>query len=137
MIRTYVDAGVLITAARGVAPIALKAIEILDDPNREFASSVFLQLEVLPKAVYYKNEAEAEFYKTFFNAVTHWAASIETIAREAFREACDTGLAAMDALHVASAISIGAEELVTTEGAEKPIHRTRLIRVVSILPERV
>ena len=137
MIRTYVDAGVLITAARGVAPIALKAIEILDDPNREFASSVFLQLEILPKAVYYKNEAEAEFYHAYFKAVVHWADSIDTIAREAFREACDTGLAAMDALHVASAISIGAEELVTTERAQKPIHRTRLIKVVSILPERV
>jgi hypothetical protein len=67
MIRTYLDAGVLITAARGVAPIALKAMKILDDPNREFASSIFLKLEVLPKAVYYKNEAEAEFYDTFFN----------------------------------------------------------------------
>jgi predicted nucleic acid-binding protein len=137
MIRTFVDAGVLITAARGVAPIALKAIEILDDPNREFASSIFLKLEVLPKAVYYKNEAEAEFYNTFFKAVAHWADSIDTIVREAFREACDSGLAAMDALHVASAVSIGAEELVTTERVEKSIHRTRLIRVVSILPERV
>ena len=137
MIRTFVDAGVLITAARGVAPIALKAIEILDDPNREFASSIFLKLEVLPKAVYYKNEAEAEFYNTFFKAVAHWADSIDTIVREAFREACDSGLAAMDALHVASAVSIGAEELVTTERTQKPIHRTRLIKVVSILPERV
>ena len=44
MIRTYVDAGVLITAARGVAPIAIKALEVLDDPNREFASSIFLKL---------------------------------------------------------------------------------------------
>ena len=134
MIRTFVDAGVLITAARGVDPIALKAIEILDDPNREFASSIFLKLEVLPKAVYYKNEAEAEFYNTFFKAVAHWADSIDTIVREAFREACDSGLAALDALHVASAVSIGAEELVTTERAQKPIHRTRLIKVVSILP---
>lgn len=137
MIRTYIDAGVLITAARGVAPIAVKAIEILDDPNREFASSVFLQLEILPKAIYHKNEAEAEFYNTFFKAVAQWADSIDTIAREAYREACDSGLAAMDALHIASAVSIGAEELVTTEGAQKPIHRTRMIRVISILPERV
>jgi predicted nucleic acid-binding protein len=137
MIRTFVDAGVLITAARGIAPIALKAIEILDDPNREFASSIFLKLEVLPKAVYYKNEAEAEFYYTFFNAVAHWVEALDTIAREAFREACDSGLAAMDALHVASAVSVGAEEIVTTERAQKPIHRTRLIRVVSIMPERV
>ena len=132
MIRTYVDAGVLITAARGVAPIAIKAIEILDDPNREFVSGIFLKLEILPKAVYYKNEAEAEFYHTFFNTVTRWADSLNAVAQEAFKEACRSGLAAMDALHIASAVSVGAEELVTTVRAEKPIHRTTLIRVVSI-----
>ena len=137
MIRTYIDAGVLISAARGIAPIAIKALEILDDPNREFVSSVFLKLEVMPKAIYYRNEAEAEFYNTFFEAITHWAGSLDTIVKEAFNEACSSGLAAMDALHVASAASPGAEELVTTERSEKPIHRTHLIKVVSIMPERV
>src|SRR5215210_2994534 len=127
MIRTYVDAGVLITAARGIVPIAIKALEILDDPNREFVSSVFVKLEVLPKARYNKNEAEAEFYTTFFEAVTDWADTLDTIVREAFNEACGSGLAAMDALHVASAATLGAEELVTTERSEKPIHRTHLI----------
>ena len=136
MIRTYIDAGVLITAARGTAPIALKAIEILDDPNREFASSIFLKLELLPKAIYYGRDVEAEFYTTFFDGVAHWADSVDTIEQEAFKEACVSGLAAMDALHVASAVSVGAEELVTTERATKPIHRTRMIRVVSILPEQ-
>jgi hypothetical protein len=53
MIRTYLDAGVLISAARGKAPLATKALDILDDPNRQFVSSVFLKLEVLPKAVYH------------------------------------------------------------------------------------
>src|SRR5205085_7248088 len=124
MISTYIDAGVLITAARGVAPIAIKALEVLDDPNREFVSSVFLKLEVLPKAMYYGNEAEAEFYKTFFDAVIHWADTLDRIMQEAFREASSSGLAAMDALHVASAATLGADELVTTERAEKPIHRT-------------
>ena len=137
MIRTYVDAGVLITAAPGVAPIAIKALEILDDPNREFVSSAFLKLEVMPKAMYYRNEAEAAFYNTFFEAVIHWADSHDAIVREAFDEACGSGLAAMDGLHVASAASLGAEELVTTERSDKPIHRTRLIRVVSIMPSRV
>ena len=137
MMRTYVDAGVLIAAARGVAPIAIKALEILDDPDREFVSSVFLKLEVLPKAMYYKNEDEAAFYSTFFDAVTHWAEPLETIVRDAFNEACGRGLAAVDALHVASAASLSAEELVTTERSEKPIHRTHLVRVVSIMPSRV
>lgn len=137
MIRTYIDTGVLITAARGIAPIAIKALEILDDPNREFVSSIFLKLEVLPKAIYHRNEAEVAFYNAFFDAVTNWADSLDTIIQEAFKESCNSGLAAMDALHVASAATLGAEELVTTERSEKPIHRTHLVRVVSIMPSRV
>jgi hypothetical protein len=35
MIRTYLDAGILIAAARGKAPLATKALDILDDPNRQ------------------------------------------------------------------------------------------------------
>jgi len=64
MIRTYLDAGVLIAAARGKAHLATKALDILDDPNRQFVSSVFLKLEVLPKAVYHKNTSEVEFYES-------------------------------------------------------------------------
>jgi hypothetical protein len=38
-VRTFTDSGVLITAARGLGPKALKALSILDDPDREFVSS--------------------------------------------------------------------------------------------------
>ena len=134
MIRTYLDSGVLITAARGVAPLALRALQVIDDPNREFVSSVFPKLEVLPKAAYYKNHAEVEFYEAFFSVVTRWADPLERIAQDAFDEACKSGLAAMDALHEASAVCAGAEELATTERFEKPIHRTGLIKVISIFP---
>ena len=137
MTRTYIDSGVLIAAARGRAPMALRALEVLDDPTREFVSSIFVKLEILPKAIYYKNEAEAEFYEAFFSGVTHWANPYETLIEEAFKEASATGLAALDALHVVSALSVGAEELVTSEKPDKPLHRTRLIKVVSIAPERV
>lgn len=134
MIRTYVDTGVLIAAARGEAAVAFKALDILDDPNREFASSMFVKLEVFPKALYNRNETESEFYETFFSRVMSWADSFDAIVHGAFKEACDSGLAALDALHVVSAVHADAEELVTTERLDKPIHRTRLIRVVSIAP---
>ena len=49
---TFVDAGVLIAAARGGNVQATRAMEILDDPEREFAASPFLRLEVLPQAVF-------------------------------------------------------------------------------------
>jgi hypothetical protein len=54
-----VDAGVLIAAARGGNVQAARAMEILDDPEREFAASVFLQLEVLPQAVLNKRVADS------------------------------------------------------------------------------
>jgi predicted nucleic acid-binding protein len=120
MIRTYLDAGVLIAAARGNAAIALRALEVLDDPNREFASSIFLKLEVLPKATYHRNVAEAEFYQAFFDTVVYWADALDSVTAEAFKEACGLGLAALDALHVAAAVSVGAAELVTTEKPENP-----------------
>lgn len=132
--KTFVDAGVLIAAARGKADVATHAMRILDDPDREFVASPFLKLEVLPKAVYEKRQAEVEFYETFSNAVTYWVHSVEETAKNAYTEACKFGLNAMDALHVAAAISAGAEELITTEKPEKSIHRVDSINILSIRP---
>ncbi|RCJ26174.1 nuclease [Nostoc minutum NIES-26] len=129
---TFIDAGVLVTAARGVEEISEKAFEILTDSEREFASSEFVKLEVLPKAVYNRQIAEAEFYETFFSSVTYWASDLERIVQDAYHIACQFGLAAVDALHVAAALSVGAEELVTTEKSTKPMHRVTSIRVISI-----
>ena len=42
---TYVDAGVLIAAARGRSAEASRALAVLDDAAREFAASDFLRLE--------------------------------------------------------------------------------------------
>jgi hypothetical protein len=41
----------------------------------------------------------------------------------------------MDALHVAAAYLAEAEVLYTLERNEKPIHRTSLVRVVSVEPK--
>jgi hypothetical protein len=116
----------------GEPALALKAMNILDDPDREFVSSVFLQLETLPKAVYYKNRNEISFYEAFFNAVKEWALPSDVIIQEAYQEACKLGLSAMDALHIAAAIAVRADELVTTERPEKPIHRVTTLKVVSL-----
>jgi hypothetical protein len=40
---TFIDSGVLVTAARGVEEDSEKALEILADSNREFASSEFIK----------------------------------------------------------------------------------------------
>ncbi len=129
---TYLDSGVLINAFRGVNEVSIKAAQVLDDPTRLFAASVFVQLETLPKASYNKQSAEIEFYKTFFDTVTLWATDLNTIVESADSLARVYGLAGMDALHIAAAISINALEFVTTEKVTKPMHRVTEIQVVSI-----
>lgn len=134
MRRTYVDAGVLIAAATGRQPfVQPAAIAVLDDPNRVFLSSAFVRLEVLPKAVYHQNADEVAFYETFFGTVSAWAGSFDTLIDEAYRHAYRAGLAGMDALHVAAAASLGADELVTAERIGTPLLRAHLVRAVSIV----
>ncbi|WP_337906958.1 nucleic acid-binding protein [Iningainema tapete] len=97
MTRTFIDSGVLIAAARGEGAIAERAMAILQDPNREFASSIFLKLEVLPKAIYNNRTNEVRFYEEYFDAVSYWATSIDRIIQNAYREVSESGLGAMDA----------------------------------------
>lgn len=135
MIRTFIDAGVLITAARGTDTGAEEALRILRDSNREFASSIFLKLEVLPKAIYNQGTAEAEFYEGYFELVAYWATNIEQIIEVAYIESAQSGLGAMDALYIAAAVSVNATEFVTYEKPEKSIYRTKSIQVVCIRPK--
>jgi predicted nucleic acid-binding protein len=132
MIRTFIDTGVLITAARGSDSTLQTALDILHDPDREFACSPFLKLELLPKAIYNKRQPEVAFYEAYFEIVTYWATDLEAILADAYREVAEFGLGSMDALHIAAALAVGAEEFITNEKPEKSIHRTPSIRVISI-----
>ena len=59
-IRTFLDSGVLIAAATGHRHDSARALSIINDPVRAFAASIYVQLEVLPKAVYFDHlEKEA------------------------------------------------------------------------------
>ena len=79
--RTFVDAGVLIAAARGDYVPSMIALKILDDQSREFASSPFIELEVLPKAVYNGKKDEVEFYEAFFDSVSFWEDDLAGIVK--------------------------------------------------------
>jgi predicted nucleic acid-binding protein len=136
MIRTFIDAGVLISAARSQGEIAERALEVLEDEKREFASSIFLKLEVLPKAIYNQQNSEVKFYETFFDAVSYWANDIDAIIEAAYQQSSQFGLGAMDALHIAAAVSVGATEFITNEKPEKSIHRTQSIKVISLRVSR-
>lgn len=129
---TFVDAGVLIAAARGDLKNSLAALSVLDDPERSFASSAFVCLEVLPKALFHRRATESTFYQQFFWKVKAWAPFEEDLFEEAWRVATEAGLSALDALHVAAALAVGADELITREKPTKPIHRIREIAVRTI-----
>ena len=131
---TYIDSGVLIFAAQGTTAAAAFALPFLADPSREYVTSDYVRLEVLPKATFQKRTAEVEFYNLFFTTTTRSIPTSEALLDYALEEACKTGIHGLDAIHIACAVFAGAEEFVTSEKTTRPIHRTKLIKVVSIFP---
>ncbi len=129
---SYIDSGVLINAFRGDSQVSLQALLILDEPDRQFASSPFVKLETLPKSIYQRQIAEQDFYQTFFDNVKHWENDIVSIVPQAQTIAGKYGIAGMDALHIAAALSIGAEEFITTEKRTKPMFRVTELQMISI-----
>ena len=134
MTRTYVDAGVLIAAARGRGKIGERALEILSDQSREFVSSEYVRLETVPKAAYFQRDAEVTFYAVFFASATTWVTFSGDHLVEAFKEACECGLSAMDAVHTVVASLANCDEFVTSERPQQAVHRTNRVRTVSIDP---
>jgi predicted nucleic acid-binding protein len=132
MTRTFVDTGVLITAFRGKQPDASRALQVLDDPERSFASSVFVRPEALPLPRFHKRLPEVRFLEDFFDRVEHWPASDAEVIERAVQEAEKAGLAALDALHIAAALATGCDEIVTTQKRETNFRRSTIIRVRSL-----
>lgn len=134
MIRTFVDAGVLIDAARGTSPLAALASDILVNAGRQFVSSNFVRLEVVPKPTYHHRSGELAFCNAFFAAVYEWVPVTSDLVELALLRASEFGLGAFDALHIAAAEIAMVDELVTAEKPDKPICRVTSIRVISIHP---
>ena len=134
MIRTYVDSGVLIEAYRGSSPLAAPAVAILGDADRQFVTSAFVRLEVLPKPTYYKRLIEVAFYNAFFAAARRSVPVTKAFVQLAMRRAETFGLSAVDSLHVAAAETGHADELITSERPSSPLSRVTTLRIVSIHP---
>jgi predicted nucleic acid-binding protein len=132
--RTFLDAGVLIAAARGTGIIPVRAHALLDDPERSFITSEYIRMEVLPKALYYRRNQEVLVYEMFFSRAVQIVPSSSSLIRQAYTDACTFGLAALDALHVAAAKFSGAEEFITTERSTKPLFRVpgMVIKTIAI-----
>src|SRR5207253_8362240 len=110
---TFLDSGVLLWAVRGKPEHALKAFEVLDDPERVIASSPYVKLETLPKPIYFKLSDQQASLEAIFSSVKVWTEPGQKIIDTAFEIASKDGLGAIDALQIASAVSTGAEEFVT------------------------
>jgi predicted nucleic acid-binding protein len=126
--RTFLDSGVLITAARSKGTDQQIALSILRDSNRVFLTTPFLALEVVPKVAFHRQELELSFYERYMASAIAYR-GLDQIEKVARTEAVRCGLAAMDALHVAAAFLLKADELITTEKPGKPMYRTTLVKV--------
>jgi predicted nucleic acid-binding protein len=133
-VRTYIDTGVLISALRGQAVISATAIAYLNDPLREYVTSDYVKIELLPKCTFHKNNNERLFYEEFFKSTMIHVPSSNDLLALALDEGCKTGISGMDAIHVACAVVAEATEFITAEKSTKPIHRANGVKVISINP---
>lgn len=136
-VRTFVDSNILIAAHRGEPVLKQPCLQLLSDHRRHFVSSDFVYLEIMPKALYERRMSEALFYRTYFDSVRIWMQDVESIVRIAREESERSGLAAMDALHIAAAHLAEADVFVTAEQPGKPLYRTGLVSVEYVGSARI
>jgi predicted nucleic acid-binding protein len=132
MTRTYVDADILIAAARGNEELSELAMNILEDGSREFIGSTLQRMETSAPSRFHGYTLQAEFYDEFFARVVEWVPVTNELTQNAHDECLNSGIQAFDALHIAAAAAAGAEEFITAERLTSPIHNARIVRVVSI-----
>jgi predicted nucleic acid-binding protein len=130
-LKTFLDSGVLISAwKRG--EFHERAMSILADETREFLTCENVKLEAMPKPTFEKRRAEVEFYANYFNEAADSEPFSAALGEAALELGKKFGLAAGDALNLASAIRQGAEEFITSELPGKPMFRVKELKVISL-----
>ena len=129
--RTFIDADVLIAAWRSSSTSRQTLIARLEESGATFVASSLLALELLPKPRAFRRHDEVEFFDIYLGAAEMIPVSPRLVTL-AMIEASRVGLAAMDALHLATAHVGECERFVTLERREKPMHRTTLVSVVHV-----
>jgi len=131
VIRTYLDSGALIAAFREQVSAELLGDDIFSSRSA-MLSSVFVRMETIPLAAYNKRHSEVHFYEHFFARSEYLAEPDSLLFLTAEQLGRRYGLHAMDSLHVAAAMRLGAKRMVTTEKATRPLFRVREIEMVRI-----
>ncbi len=102
---------------------------LLEDRERIFLSSPFVRHEVLPKAIFNRQERESRFYQKYFRRCV-MLNDLKRILSLAGKESARSGVGAMDSLHLAAAHLLRADEFVTIEKPRKSIYRSSLVNIV-------
>ena len=89
----------------------------------------FLKLDLLPQPSFRKRKAELAFLEDFFARVVDWCEASEDLMRAAVAEVGGVPLSTVEALHVAAAKRLNADELITAERPGKPLHKLRGLKV--------
>jgi predicted nucleic acid-binding protein len=133
MRTTYPDANVILYVFSENEIRMQRARAIFEDMTRTLVTSDYLWLETMPKMIYSKRDAQVKYTKGLFRRSKCVPLS-DAIVTQAKELAATYGLAGMDALHVACAISGGAGELVTFEKPTKPFFRVppNVLRITSL-----
>jgi hypothetical protein len=105
-------------AFRGEQTASDAAMAALDDDTVDLLYSRVVELEVIPKSVFFKKTDEVAFYEAIFAKAARVECNEKTIDLALDRGKLN-GLSMGDALHVECAIAGGADELVTMEGKNK------------------
>jgi len=133
LLKSYLDANLILNAFSKDEEIARKVMRIFENPERNLMVSDYVELETLPKMRYNKRVKQIEFTGDIFRRAEYIRSS-DAIIRRAHELADTYGLAGMDALHAASAIEGGADELLTFEKPGKPFFRIppEVLKVISL-----
>lgn len=129
--RTYIDTCLLMAAFRGEGELGRRALSVLDDPERLLVVSDAVRLEAMPMARYHRQQAEVAFYEAVFSEAENIAWD-STALQHALAIAEAHGVAAMDAIHVAHAVTAGVMEFISAEKPTKPMFRVKTPAMHSI-----
>jgi len=131
MVRTFLDAGVIIAAACGSKKEKEAALAILEDGDRILITSPFVELEVLPHAEREGTKENVILYRRYFGAADSYndLGKMVSLAAEEMRK---TRIKMADALHLAAAHLSAADVFVTTEKVTKPMHQNTMVKVVAL-----
>jgi hypothetical protein len=130
-LKTFLDSGVLISAWKP-GEFHDRAMAVMADEVREFLTCDNVKLETLPKPSFEKRQTEVQFYNDHFELAAVSEPFSEVLGDAAWTLAKKHGLAAGDAINLASAIRQGADEFITSELPGKPMFRVKEVKVISL-----